>query len=149
MRNPLDLLVRSTLLLALALPAAASDSISIKLKDGTVVKGKATSYDSQKKQLAFRTEQGQDVIYALDQLDARTIYMVNASNAPKDNARVQLQLANFARGDSRSVLLWQGAGGSGRGRVFPKMERKSMACEVANRRKWWQTRNFDVSAAEV
>ena len=95
MRNLSNVLARLALVLAVAAPAYGADHI--KLKDGTVVNGKATAYDSQKKTLSFRTEQGQDKTYTLDQLDARSVYMVNASTVPKDNGRAQLQLANFAR----------------------------------------------------
>ncbi len=83
------------LFLALVAPALASEHI--KLKNGTVLKGRATAYDSQQKVLSFRTEDGKDVTYTLDQLDQRSVYMVNTSLIPKDNARGQFQLANYAR----------------------------------------------------
>lgn len=81
---------------ALVAPALAAPE-HIKLKDGSVLKGRATAYDSPKKVLSFRTEDGKDVTYTLDQLDQRSVYMVNASLIPQDNARGQLQLANYAR----------------------------------------------------
>ena len=56
-------LARLALLLAVAAPTAAADHI--KLKDGSVVNGKATAYDSQKKTLSFRTDQGEDKTYTL------------------------------------------------------------------------------------
>lgn len=84
-----------TLLLALAAPAAAADHIT--LKDGTVLHGRATAYDSQKKQLSFRTDAGTDVVYPIDQLDQRSVYLVNTSLVPQTSGKGQLQLANYAR----------------------------------------------------
>jgi hypothetical protein len=80
---------------AAATSAFAADSL--KLKNGTVVKGRATAYDSGRKVLSFRTEDGKDTSYTLDQLDQRSVYLVNSSLIAKDNARGQLQLANYAR----------------------------------------------------
>lgn len=82
-------------LLALAAPLTASESI--KLKSGKVVKGSATAYDAEKQVLHFRLEDGQEASYTLDQLDARSVYLVHTSVIPRDSARGQLQLANFAR----------------------------------------------------
>jgi YD repeat-containing protein len=89
---------RSTLilvLLALVAPSAAQEKI--KLKSGKVVSGRATAYDDQKQVLSFHTEDGQDVQYTMDQLDARSVYLVYASVIKKDNGKGQLALANFAR----------------------------------------------------
>ena len=82
-------------LLALAAPLAASEKI--KLKSGKVVQGTAQSYDDAKQVLHFRLTDGKEMAYPLDQLDARSVYLVHASVVPKDNAKGQLQLANFAR----------------------------------------------------
>jgi hypothetical protein len=91
--------LRPALLLAflavLAAPTAAQEKI--KLKSGKVVSGRATKYDDDKKVLSFRTDAGQDVDYTMDQLDARSVYLVYASVIPKDEGKGQLQLANFAR----------------------------------------------------
>ena len=81
--------------LALSLPQTPTEHI--KLKNGSVVTGQATAYDADKKVLSFRTEAGKDMNYTLDELDARSVYLVNASLIPKDNGKAQLQLANFAR----------------------------------------------------
>ncbi len=89
------LAARLALVLTLAAPAAAAEHI--KLSNGSVLKGRATAYDSQKKVLSFRTEDGKDLTFGMDQLDQRSVYLVNTSLIPKDNARGQLQLANFAR----------------------------------------------------
>ncbi len=89
------LLARLALLLALATPGFASESI--KLKNGRVLNGRATAYDADKKVLSFRTDDGQDQTYTLDQLDQRSVYMVNTSLIAQDNAKGQLQLANYAR----------------------------------------------------
>lgn len=93
------MLLRSALILAslavLAAPSAGSEQI--KLKSGKVVSGRATAYDPEKQVLSFRTDDGQDMKYTMDQLDTRSVYLVYASVMPKDNAKGQLQLANFAR----------------------------------------------------
>ncbi|TAH38178.1 MAG: hypothetical protein EYC70_06030 [Planctomycetota bacterium] len=89
------ILASFALLGAQAAPSAGSEHI--KLKDGTVVQGRATAYDAQKKVLSFRTADGKDMAYTLDQLDQRSVYHVTASIVPKDNARGQIQLANYAR----------------------------------------------------
>lgn len=80
-----------------ALTLGASASERIKLKSGTVLSGRATAYDAGKQLLYFRTDDGHEVNYSLDQLDSRSVYLVYASVVPKDNAKGQLQLANFAR----------------------------------------------------
>jgi len=93
------MLQRSALILAflaaLAAPSAAQEKI--KLKTGKVVSGRATKYDDEKQVLSFHTDAGQDVTYKLDELDSRSVYLVYASVIPKENAKGQLQLANFAR----------------------------------------------------
>jgi hypothetical protein len=89
-------LLAATLLLVAAVPASAQDEY-IKLKSGRVLKGRATAYDSDKKVLSFRTAEGQEGTYPLDQLDERSVYLVHSSLVPRDSGRGQLQLANFAR----------------------------------------------------
>jgi hypothetical protein len=91
LRIPLTL----ALMAALAVPSAAQETI--KLKNGKVVSGRATKYDDEKKVLSFRTDAGQNVDYSMDDLDARSVYLVYSSVVPKENAKGQLQLANFAR----------------------------------------------------
>src|SRR5262245_15002165 len=93
MPNRIALILASFALLAA--PSAAQEKI--KLKSGKVVSGRATAYDGQKQILSFHTEDGQDAQYKLDELDARSIYLVYSSVVPKDNPKGQLQLANFAR----------------------------------------------------
>jgi YD repeat-containing protein len=92
-------MVRSTLMLALlaVLAAPSTAQEKIKLKGGKVVSGMATKYDAEKQVLSFRTDAGQDMTYTLDQLDARSVYLVLSSVMEKDNGKGQLQLANFAR----------------------------------------------------
>lgn len=82
-------------LAALAAPSAGQEKI--KLKSGKTVSGRATAYDAEKEVLSFRTDDGQDMAYPMDQLDSRSVYLVYSSVIPKDNAKGQLQLANFAR----------------------------------------------------
>lgn len=83
------------LLAALAAPSAAQEKI--KLKTGKVVSGRATAYDSKTEVLSFRTDDGKDMKYPMSELDSRSVYLVYSSVIPKDNAKGQLQLANFAR----------------------------------------------------
>ncbi len=83
------------LIASLAVPSAAQETI--KLKNGQVVRGRATKYDDEKQVLSFRTDAGQNVDYSMDQLDARSVYLVYSSVVPKENPKGQLQLANFAR----------------------------------------------------
>jgi len=82
-------------LVLLAAPTVASESI--KLKSGKVVRGSATAYDGEKQILHFQIEGGQLMAYPIDQLDARSVYLVYASVIPKENGKGQLQLANLAR----------------------------------------------------
>ena len=89
------LLAAALLLIGLAAPLQASEHI--KLKNGKVLAGRATAYDSGRKVLSFRTEDGKQMELSLDELDQRSVYMVNTSLVPKDSGKGQLQLANFAR----------------------------------------------------
>lgn len=82
-------------LAALAVPSFAQEKI--KLKNGQIVSGRATKYDADKQVLSFRTEDGKDVTYTMNELDGRSVYLVYSSVIPQDNAKGQLQLANFAR----------------------------------------------------
>ena len=83
------------LCLALLAPAAAADHL--RTKDGQTLSGRATKYDAERKVLSFRADDGRQLDFALDQLDQRSVYQVNASLIAKDNGKGQLQLANFAR----------------------------------------------------
>ena len=94
-RSALHPVFLAVLLAALAIPTVAQEKI--KLKNGKVVSGRATAYDSEKEVLSFRTEDGKDMKYPMSELDSRSVYLVYSSVIPKDNAKAQLQLANFAR----------------------------------------------------
>lgn len=94
MKNRMPLVWIATLL-ALAAPLAASEKI--KLRNGKVVEGQATAYDAAKQELHFRLADGEDAVYPLAELDARSVYLVHTSVIAKDNGKGQLQLANFAR----------------------------------------------------
>jgi len=94
MKNPIH---KTAFLLVLALAAPLSAGEKIKLKSGKVVEGTATSYDAQKQELHFRLVDGKEMVYPLDQLDARSVYLVHTSVVKKDSGTGQLQLANFAR----------------------------------------------------
>ena len=83
------------LFVALATPLSASESI--KLRDGRTVTGTATAYDAEAKVLHFRVEGGEAEQFPLDELDARSVYLVHSSVIEKSNGKGQLQLANFAR----------------------------------------------------
>lgn len=88
-------LLTSLLLVAIAaLPASAAN---IKLKNGTIVPCKVTAYDTATKTLSVKLEDGRDMQYGMDQLEARSVYLVNASMIPKKDANAQLLAANFAR----------------------------------------------------
>ncbi len=113
------------LLLLLGAPLAATEHV--KLKDGTVLKGRATAYDSQKKVLSFRSDDGQERQYTLDQLDQRSVYMVSASVVSKESGRGQLQLANYAR----DIGLYAHAG---RRYEYAEKADPSLAEEVARER---------------
>ncbi len=83
------------LLLAVAvLPASAA---VLKLKNGTRIECKVQSYDTATKTLHVKLVDGKDAKYTMDQLDARSVYSVNASLIPKDDPKAQLLAANFAR----------------------------------------------------
>jgi hypothetical protein len=87
-------LLTASILLVLAASASAA---TLKLKDGSTVTGKALRYDSPTQTLYFHTDAGKDVQYTLAELDSRSVYLINASLVPKDDAKKQLQVANFAR----------------------------------------------------
>ena len=70
---------------------------TLKLLDGTSIRGNATSYDSDTGELHFRTTDGRDLVLTKAELDLRSAYLLNRSNIPQDDAVLQLQLANFAR----------------------------------------------------
>jgi len=81
-------------LAALALPVSAA---KITLKDGKTLDCKVTGYDSATKTLQVRLQDGRAMQYTMDELDARSVYLVNASLIPKNDAKAQLLTANFAR----------------------------------------------------
>lgn len=88
------------LLAGLALLCSASQERvvdTIRMKDGSTLRGYATSYNEATKTLGFRTEDGRDLSLKLDQLNTLSVYQVTQSTIPKDNAKGQIQLANYAR----------------------------------------------------
>jgi tetratricopeptide (TPR) repeat protein len=91
--------MRSTLtaLLLLAIAALPASAATLKLKDGTLIQCKVKSYDSATKTLSVTLEDGRDAQYTMDQLQARSVYQINASIVPKDDAKAQLLVGNFAR----------------------------------------------------
>jgi tetratricopeptide (TPR) repeat protein len=96
----LQLIAAPFLLTGLALLCSASQertADTIRMKDGTTLKGYATSYNEATKTLGFRTEDGRDLSLKLDQLNTLSVYQVTQSTIPKDNAKAQIQLANYAR----------------------------------------------------
>jgi len=95
---PVNLLLRTTLSLASLLALAASASADyVKLKDGKPVKGEAISFDEPTQTLNFKLEDGTTRGFKLDELDKRSVYLVNHSKVPKDDAGKQIRLANLAR----------------------------------------------------
>ena len=85
------------LVAALATLSLSADAATLKLKNGTSVSGKVTRYDADSKTLYLRTDAGKDASYRIDELDARSSYLVNASLVPANDAKAQLMVANFAR----------------------------------------------------
>lgn len=86
-----------TAFVVLALAAAPASAAKLKLRNGTTFECKVLAYDAPAKTLRVRLESGQEAKYTLDELDARSVYLVNASLVPKDDAKAQLLVANFAR----------------------------------------------------
>lgn len=84
-------------LLVLACAAVPASAATIKLKNGKTLTCEIRRYDDASKTLHVRTQDGADAKYTLDQLDARSVYLVNASLIPKNDAKAQLRAANFAR----------------------------------------------------
>lgn len=88
-------ILHSLILLALvALPASAA---TLKLRDGSTIECKVTSFDADSKTLHVRLANGKDASYTMDQFDARSVYLVNASLIPEGDPKAQLLAANFAR----------------------------------------------------
>jgi tetratricopeptide (TPR) repeat protein len=84
--------------LALLCSAAQARVVdTIRMKDGSTLKGYATAYDDATKILSFQTEDGRVLSLKLDQLNTLSVYQVTQSTIPKDNAKGQLQMGNFAR----------------------------------------------------
>ncbi|HEV8112605.1 MAG TPA: hypothetical protein VGR31_07495 [Planctomycetota bacterium] len=86
-----------TSLLVLACAALPASAAKINLKNGTTVDCKVQSYDTATKTLHVKLNDGSAAQYRMDELDARSAYLLNASLIPKDDAKAQLTTANFAR----------------------------------------------------
>src|SRR6185436_13907337 len=86
-----------TALLLLAFAALPASAATLTLKDGTTVNCKVQSYDTATKTLHVKLDDGRDAAYTMSQLDGRSVYQVNYSLVPKDDAKWQLLTANFAR----------------------------------------------------
>jgi len=84
-------------LIAALLSLAGHTQSTLKLADGSSVRGRGTRYDGDTETLYFHAEDGRDLKFTMDQLDGRTIYTVHHSVVPKDDGPKQLVLANFAR----------------------------------------------------
>ncbi len=91
--------MRTTLtgLLLFAFAALPASAATLKLKDGSSVQCKVQKYDTATKTLYVKLDDGKDAQYGMDQLDARSVYLVNASLIPDGDAKAQLLAANFAR----------------------------------------------------
>jgi tetratricopeptide (TPR) repeat protein len=92
-------LLRTTLSSAalLVLAAAAGAADYVKLKDGKLIKGEAISFDEPTQTLNFKMEDGTARGFKLDELDKRSVYLVNQGKVPKDDAAKQIRIANLAR----------------------------------------------------
>lgn len=84
-------------LLLCALFAAPASAATLKLKDGTRVECTVRAYDSATQTLHVTTADGAQASYTMAQLDGRSVYQVNSSLIPADDAKAQLLAANFAR----------------------------------------------------
>jgi tetratricopeptide (TPR) repeat protein len=87
--TPMRTFLRTTFLLTvpLVLSAFADAMDYVKLKNGTEVKGEAVSFDDATQTLRLK----------LDELDKRSVYLVNYSKVPKDDAAKQIRIGNLAR----------------------------------------------------
>jgi len=92
-------LLRTTILFAvpLVLSVFAEAADHVKLKNGTPVKGEAVSFDEATQTLNFKMEDGTTRPFELDELDKRSVYLVNHSKVPKDDVAMQIRLGNLAR----------------------------------------------------
>jgi len=86
-----------TLASALLLATSASAMEYVKLKNGTPIKGQALSYDEATQVLNFKLEDGSTRGFKLDELDKRSVYLVNHSRVPKNDAAKQIRIGNLAR----------------------------------------------------
>lgn len=87
----------ATTLALFALLGSAKAGDYVKLKNGERLEGQATAYDDKTRILSFQLKSGEEREIPVDDLNGRSYYQVIRSKVPKDNARGQLQLANFAR----------------------------------------------------
>ena len=95
----MNTLLRKTLTIAstLVLAVAANASDYVKMKNGTPVRGEAISFDDATQTLNFKLEDGTMRGFKLDELDKRSVYLVNQSKVPKDDAKKQIRIGNLAR----------------------------------------------------
>jgi hypothetical protein len=84
-------------LVVLALAALPASAAVITLKNGKTVDCKVQGYDTATKTLHVRLQDGSAASYRMDELEARSAYLVNSSLIPADDAKAQLMTANFAR----------------------------------------------------
>jgi tetratricopeptide (TPR) repeat protein len=82
---------------ALVLVTAAQAAEYVRLKNGTLIKGQAVSFDDATQTLKFQMEDGTTSGFKLDELDKRSVYLVNQSRVPKDDATKQIRIGNLAR----------------------------------------------------
>lgn len=80
-----------------ALLAASAAGATLKLKDGSRVECKVRSYDTATQTLHVTLADGKEASYTMAQLDGRSVYQVNSSLIPANDAKAQLLAANFAR----------------------------------------------------
>lgn len=95
----MNTLVRNSLTFAstLVLAVAAQASDYVKLKTGAPIKGEAISFDDATQTLNFKLEDGTTRGFKIDELDKRSVYLVNQSKVPKDDATKQIRIGNLAR----------------------------------------------------
>jgi len=93
--SAMNSLLRTTLCLASLLVLTSADYV--KLKDGQLIKGEAVSFEEATQTLNFKMEDGSARAFKLDELDKRSVYLVNQSKVPKDDAAKQIRIGNLAR----------------------------------------------------
>jgi tetratricopeptide (TPR) repeat protein len=82
---------------AFAFAGAARAEDVLKLKDGSVLRGRAKAYDEATHTVTFVTQDGSERKLPLDGLDRLSAYKIAKSRAPDTDGKGQLRIGNIAR----------------------------------------------------